>query len=469
MSSEDKVIGPRVRAVENMVARAREKTGKRAGGPACVNCRVTLWLSFFFDGTGNHRENDFPRSHSNVAALFDAHLDDERGGAIRFYYEGVGTPFEFNQRHERIPVATRSSVRWVDREGYREGESWVRKGLGGGLDIRLEKALFEFQAAIDHQQSLTRVDEINLAAFGFSRGATEARAFVNWLASHSKVKRNGSDLTYNGVPLNIKFLGLFDTVESVGGAGTNKRPKLVKVSLPGYVQKCAHIVAAHELRDAFPLTGLGTNRYTQIVHPGAHADVGGGYADREQGRHDKLARLALLQMLDHARGAGLKMRSLSEMQRSELWGRTYRPSFDVPPEHHAALGNYMRHVKRKNGTLSEVFNSHMELYWSWIDAGLAMEDVEMKRKALTNGYGNPDDKQFRTMAHLLRFLARTEAGRGGSKFPPQRGVVPTAVELFFERYVHDSFEHFSLSGGTKMTDFSSANYYELRRIHAPRA
>lgn len=469
MSDGDKVIGPRVRAVENMVARAREKTGIKSGGPACVNCRVTLWLSFFFDGTGNHRGNDFPRNHSNVVGLFDAHGDEGLGAISRFYYEGVGTPFEFEDRHEKIPIATRSSVRWVDKEGYKEGESSLNKGFGGGLEARLEKAMFDFQSAIEYQRSLTRIDQINLAAFGFSRGATEARAFMHWLGSHSRVKRQGTSLTYDGTTLNIKFLGLFDTVESVGGAGTNKRPELVKVSLPAYVQKCAHIVAAHELRGAFPLTGLGTNRYTQIVHPGAHADVGGGYADYEQGRRNKLSRLALLQMLDHARGAGLKMSSLAEMQSSVRWLRRYSPSFDVPAEHHDALANYMRHVKKKSGALKEVFASHMELYWSWIDAGLAMEDIEMKRKSITDGYRSPDGNQFRTMAHLLRFLARTPSGRGASKFPPQRGEVPTAVESFFEEYVHDSFEHFSLTGGTKMTDFSTADYYEVREIHAPRA
>ena len=131
--------------------------------------------------------------------------------------------------------------------------------------------------------------------------------------------------------------------------------------------------------------------------------------------------------------------------RGKTCKRSGGPPFDVPIKHHDALGNYMRHVKRKSETLNEVFNSHMELYWSGIDA-LTMEDVEMKRKALSNGCRDPYDRQFRIMAHLLRFLARTESGRGGSKFSPQRSVVPTGVESFLERYVHDVFEHFSLSG-----------------------
>lgn len=474
MGNVDGVIGPRVRAVENMVARAREKTGRRAGGPACVNCRAPLWMSFFFDGTNNHRSRDFPRSHSNVAALWDAHVEDPRRAVFRYYYEGVGTPFEFEGRFERVPVISRtgSTVHWVDREGYREGESTLRQAFGAGLDVRLEKALFDFQNTIEVQQSLTRIDEINIAAFGFSRGATEARAFLNWVVQHSKVKQQGSRLAYDGMPLNVKFLGLFDTVESVGGAGTNRQPELVKTSLPISVEKCLHIVAAHELRGAFPVTALGTDRYTQVVYPGAHADVGGGYEEDHQGRSAKLARIAALQMLDHARGAGLKLHSLAEMQASALWGKRYNPSFHVPGAAQTSLAAYLRHVRKQTGRMREVFEAHMELYWAWIDAGLAIEDAQIKREALRQGGSSrrpPGSKQYLTMAHLLRHSARTPQGRGAFGFPPSNDAVPVEVEHFFETYVHDSFGHFSLSGGTMQSDLSIADYYELRAIHVPKA
>lgn len=474
MSEGDRVIGPRVRAVENMVARAREKTGRRSGGPACVNCRVTLWMSFFFDGTNNHRGRDFPRSHSNVAALFDSHIDDRDEGVFRFYYEGVGTAFDFAGRHQRVPVVSRAglSVRWEDRDGYVERESTLRQALGGGLDIRLEKAIYELQETVEEQQARTRVDEINVAAFGFSRGATQARAFLNWLAEHSKISRRGDSLTYDGIPLNVKFLGLFDTVESVGGAGTNRQPELVKTSVPPFVQKCLHIVAAHELREAFPVTVLGTNRYAQVVYPGAHADIGGGYEDNDQGRSIMLARVAALQMLDHARGAGLKMRSPAEMAASPLWREQYAPSFDVPTAAHAALTGYLGHVRKKSGLMAEVFEAHMELYWAWIDAGLAIEDVRLKREALqgpSRAGSTAGRKQFMTMAHMLRNQARTAQGRGALRFPPNRDAVPAEVEHFFENYVHDAFAHFSMTGGTMQSDFSIADYYELRSIQAPRA
>ncbi|AKO01576.1 DUF2235 domain-containing protein [Xanthomonas oryzae pv. oryzicola] len=470
MSDDVNVIGPRVRAVENMVARSREKTKNRQGGPACINCKVPLWISFFFDGTGNHRNNDFPRNHSNVAALFDAHARDLPRAVTSFYYEGIGTAFEFKDRYERTPTMARGgNVIYADTNGYKEEESSWNKGFGGGLENRLEKALFDFQTTIESQQLKTRVDEINIAAFGFSRGATEARAFANWIGNHSKIKISGNSLTYDGIPLNFKFLGIFDTVESVGGAGVNKRPRLVKISLPGFVQKCLHIVAAHELRAAFPLTHLGTNRYTQVVYPGAHADVGGGYSDKEQVRTNKLARLALLQMLDHARGAGLKIQSVEEMQSSKIWGSFYSASYDVPSTHHAALKSYMANVKKTSGPINEVMTSHMELYWGWIDSGLAMQDLEQKRAALPDGYRNPNDKSLRVMEHLLQSDGRTRAARSGIPDPSSKQTVAPEVEYFFENYVHDAYEHFSLSGGTLMTDMTLADYYKIRTILAPQA
>lgn len=173
-----------------------------------------------------------------------------------------------------------------------------------------------------------------------------------------------------------------------------------------------------------------------------------------------------------ARGAGLKLRSLAEMQASGLWAERYAPSFDVPQETRTALSGYMRHVRKHAGLLREVFEAHMELYWAWIDSGLAIEDANAKREALPRPSRNrpaPGGRPFLTMAHLLRSRARTAEGRGALRFPPVRNAVPAEVEDFFETYVHDSFEHFSMTGGTLQTDLSIADYYELWRILAPRA
>jgi uncharacterized protein (DUF2235 family) len=458
-------ITPQVRAVENMVARAREKT-KKSTTPACPVCRITLWMSLFFDGTGNHRENDFPKNHSNVAALFDAHVNDPENGVIPFYYEGLGRQFSFKDRYEEVVVPTRGGAHVSKREGYEEDDDGLLgKGFANGITERLEKALFDLTKSINDWRAQRGVDEINLAVFGFSRGATEARAFLHWLAAHSKVKTQGRKLSFEGIPLNVKFLGVFDTVESVGLAGTNKMPDLIKTKVPSFVEKCTHIVAAHELRDAFPLT-IANGSHRCVVYPGAHADIGGGYVDKQQGRSDKLARIALLQMLDEARGAGLKMMSLSEMRSDPVaWKHRLMCSFDPPVAAQSALKQYLQ-VTKPVGNISDHMQAHMNAYWRWIDSGQAMADVQSKLKADRNQHER--EVEYRRMTHMLRFLARTPVGRGDGGL--QVGMdtkVPKPITEFFSGYVHDSFEHFSATGGTLQTDLSTADYYHLRKINQP--
>ena len=126
MNIQDSVIAPRVRAVENMVARARGKTrNNKSGPPACSTCHIPLWLGFFFDGTDNHKDRDFPSRHSNVVGLFHAHRDDDNRGIQAFYYEGCGTNFSFGQRYQRVPRIVGKSGRlvWEDRTGYDEEEA----------------------------------------------------------------------------------------------------------------------------------------------------------------------------------------------------------------------------------------------------------------------------------------------------------------------------------------------------------
>jgi hypothetical protein len=459
-------ITPKVKSVENMVERARNAT-RDPRSPACPVCHVKMWISLFFDGTGNHRDRDFPIKHSNIAALYDAHLNDPEGGVVPLYYEGLGRAFSFKERYEKVKVPARGGYRVSERKGYEESDDrWLGKGFADGITERLEKALFEVTDVIQNQRRRTRVDEINLAVFGFSRGATEARAFLHWLSAHSKVRVQGKSMSFDGIPLNLKFLGVFDTVESVGMAGTNKLPELIKTKVPAFVQKCTHIVAAHELRDAFPLTVVdGAHRC--VVYPGAHADVGGGYAAQEQGRSDKLARMALLQMLDEARGAGLKMRSLGEMKAHELWSSRFRPSFDVPDQAYGALKRYMAAINPR-GSLGQHLQAHMSAYWTWIDSGQAYADVRTKLQA--NPRQRERQGEYQRMAHMLNCLARTPAGRGVLAQPssmPGFLVAPPPIADFFSSFVHDSFQHFSATGGTLQTDMSNADYYQLRTIRPP--
>ncbi|WP_260849096.1 DUF2235 domain-containing protein [Burkholderia thailandensis] len=115
--------------------------------------------------------------------------------------------------------------------------------------------------------------------FGFSRGAAEARTFSNWLVDALE-----SDFSLCGVPVSYDFLGIFDTVASVGiaqsaaatlfdGHGGWARKELMAV--PHYVRRCVHMVAAHEPRGSFPLDLIDCSLEgrEEIVYPGVHSDV----------------------------------------------------------------------------------------------------------------------------------------------------------------------------------------------------
>ena len=58
------------------------------------------------------------------------------------------------------------------------------------------------------------VTQINVSVFGFSRGAAQARTFVNWL--FEVCERADGGYRFAGLPLRVQFLGIFDTVASVG-------------------------------------------------------------------------------------------------------------------------------------------------------------------------------------------------------------------------------------------------------------
>ena len=476
----DSVIAPRVRAVENMVARARSRTRASRSTSACAHCHVELWVSFFFDGTNNHRVRDFPTEHSNVAALFDAHERDDDLGVRAFYYEGVGTEFEFEDRIEEKTIHHQGTAHRMPVLGYRENESTARQAVGSGIDIRLEKAIFEFEMYVRDWKLRKRVDAINVAAFGFSRGAATARAFANWLAHHRLVRTHQDGLEFDGVPLRFRFLGIFDTVESIGLGRPNTRPELIRTSLPGHVERALHCVAAHELRPTFGLTGLGSERYVQVVYPGAHSDIGGGYRDGSQGRSNALAKVPLLQMLDHARGAGLKLLSIGEMRARGAWQDIFAPSFELPAEVSRDLSRYMSHVRTGSGPMNDVFLAHMEVFWQWLDSGHAAQaNAEIFREHWTGARASEEGagevrRELGRVFNLYAQLVRTDEGRGAGHLsgapahPPAPDAVAPGIDSFFRRYVHDSQAGF-VRANTLMKDFNHVDYYRVRAIHAPAA
>jgi len=160
---------------------------------------------------------------------------------------------------------------------------------------------------------------------GFSRGAALARHFSNQIAEHVRRGRFWARHDTLGTVtacVDLRFMGLFDTVAQFGlSGGKNKEYNLTVSDAWHWV---AHAVALHEHRQHFPLSVLEGSPGGHIVEApfvGAHGDIGGGYLPEAQtdtlaeGRGD-LSHVALNWMRWQARAAGVPIDELPANQRT---------------------------------------------------------------------------------------------------------------------------------------------------------
>ena len=230
------------------------------------------------------------------------------------------------------------------------------------------------------------VQKIFISTFGFSRGATQARAFTNWLmglcALDARLCGKEGATTLGGFAVEFSFLGLFDTVASVGFGNTLGNTLFGKLfdghgvwsdaesSLripPGL--RCVHLVAAHEIRRSFPLDSISVKQMLpanseEIVVPGVHSDLGCGYAPGEQGRGldedgaDMLARVPLIYMYRQARLAGVPLKL-------ELANEDAQERFKLMPETIRALNAYLATCQVKSGTLTAIMREQGKKQILW--------------------------------------------------------------------------------------------------------
>ena len=331
-------------------------------------------------------------SQSNVVALFEAHRDDEFNGIQKFYYEGLGTAFKFKEYSaidaSKVTAGARAMQGQIDttdpkwrKTGYKEsGSGTMGLGFALGIQQRLQKATFEFVNYLEQIYKNKGITEINVSAFGFSHGATEARIFMNWLQYAPNVTSQGTGSTkklfYRGKPLKAKFLGIFDTVESISNAAQNKNPQLYRTRIEDYIEQSMHLVASIEMRQSFPLTPTGkpipkdikTLKHDQQVFPGAHSNVGGGYSPMEQSRNLGLSRITLNTMFNRAVAYGLKFHTLKEMSSLVDKKTTHKNFYVLDSLWQQDLNKFMSHVK-SGQSLEQQMKGQLDLYHQWIREG----------------------------------------------------------------------------------------------------
>ena len=257
------------------------------------------------DGTGN----EFGDANSNVVRLYTAlRIDDAQVG---YYHPGVGTMGN--------PSIRNGVPRW-----------WSKvRGLAFGYGFK-ENVLDAYRYLTD-----TYNDGDAVYIFGFSRGAYTARTLAGLLdgygllckgneghiqyawrlyldqlknrdrqmLDHGKSSAAAFKETFSHGNFRIHFIGLWDTVSSVGWVSAPLR--LFNIAQNPTVNHARHAVSIDERRCFYQdnLFGEPLPRQTvqQVWFAGAHSDIGGSYPQVTTG----LANISLEWMLEEAAAAGV--------------------------------------------------------------------------------------------------------------------------------------------------------------------
>ncbi len=202
-------------------------------------------LLFAFDGTGNGASGVGGEDVSNVRKFFEASDDPDK-----WYMAGVG-------RDDYPSGITATPLDWAEARTARERVDWML----GTLDRFLDDAWIGRIAPVD--------------VIGFSRGAAMARDFVNRVSSLI----DDGHFRDRGVCVDLRFLGLWDTVAQFGFLGLANQSW--QLAIPSAVRATFHAVAVNEHRTLFPLeSALGSPAWVvERGFVGSHADIGGGNAE----------------------------------------------------------------------------------------------------------------------------------------------------------------------------------------------
>jgi hypothetical protein len=381
-------------------AKAMNCTLTQKGAPSCTG---QLNIGIFFDGTGNNKDIDYKnlkpseRKHSNVVKIFNTYPDRNDDGYFSYYIPGVGTPFpEIGDSGHALggPFAWNGENRilWAFTRLLNAAQRYVLNSIL--LDDEISARIAENMASIMNpafmrrrvlrhwQETLAsnlkgkkpRVELINLSVFGFSRGAAEARAFCNWL--FEVCEQVGGGWEFAGMPIRLNFLGIFDTVASVGIPDSLSNTIMEghqswadnNMQIHPAIQQCVHFVAGHEVRAAFPLDsvrvgGVYPGNAKEVMYPGAHSDLGGGYPPNSLGialeNADEMARIPGAQMYSEARLAGVPISS---------WGQLlglFQADLTVAPKTAADFNAYVKAANIAAGPVENMHQQHMSLYLSY--------------------------------------------------------------------------------------------------------
>ncbi|WP_460146595.1 phospholipase effector Tle1 domain-containing protein [Pseudomonas sp. S2_A02] len=310
------------RKYDEMMARQRalEDQGNAAweakeAREEATHVKITLRIGVFFDGTGNNPFNvEMGRkcgAHHPVSA-------QDMDGSCKPYMQDPDSSYggevtNVKRLHE-LYAESNDSQKIIQKKlafdrVYVEGIGTIAGGQDNllgmafgrgetGIEARVFQAFGRIKQRLHTFHELypdIQISSLVFDVFGFSRGAAAARHFAclclarinspltdTLYLPNSLFARGFSKVFGEGI--NTGFVGLFDTVASVGGLsnlGDVRSPAAPGVKLylmPQHFPNVLQLMARDEYRANFALNKVGPD-HLDISLPGAHSDIGGGYRD----------------------------------------------------------------------------------------------------------------------------------------------------------------------------------------------
>ncbi|MHC8381492.1 type VI secretion system tip protein TssI/VgrG [Pseudomonas sp. LB3P14] len=394
--------------------------------------------SYGYDGKGSSPDNSYGNDVSNVARLYDLYVNqadrtlpiDAKTASLSVYVDGIGT----------------SST--AEDSTFSQGT-----GLGAqGVRARVEETPELFLRVIRLFQENNpdkRVAKIEFDIFGFSRGSAAARDFANEVLKGNqsilaKALPIGSSVLSDSfawkpqTDVSINFIGVYDTVAAIANLlvgdldGNNAYNPGINIYLaPDAAKKVVQLVARNERRYNFALNSLGA---ADIVLPGVHSDLGGGYLPKAMERIllSKPHKSEVEEKVPFAQANSYKL-AQQDLRRFQDQLSQYHLSLEVRtwevPFRSTEKGNQkdMKHVYAAVSSQREV-RSDLSLIYFRI----------MRKLAVENGvpFGEIDEGEPRLAlpAELIPISEKLmEYAEGKSK---TTGLTSQEEELLFQRYVH---------------------------------
>jgi hypothetical protein len=314
---------------------------------------MELTLGIFFDGTSNNI-NDKPSTITNIAKLYRVYSESDSPMIRKLYIRGVGSE-KYREDNDRLGGQSALS-QGIDR--------MFGGAFGSGGHDRIDFILDQAKTILKENPGVTK---LTFDVFGFSRGAALARHFINVIRKKPLHKKQS-----------IRFLGLFDTVGSFGLPGNNKDNFDFRIP-KNSVKYVYHLVAENELRQNFDLHSIRPNSSIPLNHddssctgnrwaveilcPGVHSDIGGGYDQLKPGkkklehgnRNNRLSRHYLKQMHNRAKACGVPFDDAPAGEFKQQWnyGETLSKSIN------SLLSEYKKkpELRVKHAVLREAIHS----------------------------------------------------------------------------------------------------------------